>query len=315
MPAVGKSTYGRVLAKELAMQFIDTDDIVESLAGKSCADIVNQDGIEAFAKQESLALRHLLDNNDYLNSVIATGGSAIYRQEMNSFVGEAFIVHLFCRSNTLEKRIGSVEERGVVFPHKMSFAELYSERMPLYAKVADIEFSTDSKNGNESQLSKKLLNQIKAANSQYKQDEFWMQQALNLAKTAAKNHEVPVGALVVVNGEKIGEGYNQPIVSHDPTAHAEIIAIRQACANLNNYRINNATLYVTLEPCAMCAGAIIQSRIQRVVYAASDPRAGAVKSVFNVLQNTKLNHRCDVSSGLHKKSAVSLMQDFFKRRR
>src|SRR5690348_2610914 len=113
-------------------------------------------------------------------------------------------------------------------------------------------------------------------------DHHWMQHALTLAQRAAEQDEVPVGAVLVLNDEMIGEGWNRPIAMHDPSSHAEIVAIRQAAQNVKNYRLVNSTLYVTLEPCVMCAGAIVHARIQRLVFAAGDPRAGAVNSVYDV---------------------------------
>lgn len=146
-------------------------------------------------------------------------------------------------------------------------------------------------------------------------DEQWMRRALELAKKAAEQGEVPVGAVLVSDGEMIGEGHNAPISSSDATAHAEIQAIRMACAATNNYRLPNSTLYVTLEPCAMCAGALVHARVGRVVIAASEPRAGAAGSVMNVLQHEQLNHRCDVEFGLMQEESAVLLKGFFKARR
>jgi len=129
-------------------------------------------------------------------------------------------------------------------------------------------------------------------------NEYWMQKALALAEKARDQGEVPVGAIVVLDDIIIGEGCNQPITNHDPSAHAEIQAIRAACQNVENYRLPNARLFVTLEPCPMCAGAIVQSRIKSVVFAAHEPRAGAAESVFSLLNNQALNHRCEVVSGV-----------------
>jgi len=146
-------------------------------------------------------------------------------------------------------------------------------------------------------------------------DEYWMQKAIELAEQARDNDEVPVGAIVVSDNQVIGEGRNQPIGNHDPSAHAEIQAIRAACQNVQNYRLPNATLYVTLEPCPMCAGAIVQSRIQKVVFAAHEPRAGAAESVFSLLNNEALNHRCEVVSGVLAEQSSNLLKTFFKARR
>ena len=146
-------------------------------------------------------------------------------------------------------------------------------------------------------------------------DERWMRRALDLAERARSEGEVPVGAVLVMDDDCIGEGWNRSISTHDPTAHAEIEALRTAAARLRNYRLPGATLYVTLEPCAMCAGAIILARIQRLVYAAADPRTGAAGSVFNILQSTQLNHRVELVSGILEQEAATLLQTFFRERR
>ncbi len=142
-----------------------------------------------------------------------------------------------------------------------------------------------------------------------------MQHALKLAQHAESEGEVPVGAVVVASGELLGEGWNAPIAEHDPTAHAEIRAIRAAALKLNNYRIPGTTLYVTLEPCPMCAGAIIQARIDRVVFGARDPRAGAVESQFQLLQHPELNHYCEIHAGVLEEACGDLLKQFFRTRR
>jgi tRNA(adenine34) deaminase len=142
-----------------------------------------------------------------------------------------------------------------------------------------------------------------------------MQRALGLARQAQAVGEVPVGAVLVDDGEAIGEGFNTLIKDHDPSAHAEMKAIREAARHRGNYRIPGTTLYVTLEPCSMCAGAIIQARISRVVYAADDPRTGAAGSVFQILDNAKLNHRCEVVSGVLAEESADLLRSFFRARR
>ena len=129
-------------------------------------------------------------------------------------------------------------------------------------------------------------------------DERWMRRALVQAERAANANEVPVGAVVVLNNEIIGTGHNQPLGAHDPTAHAEVVALRDAAQNLQNYRLSGTTLYVTLEPCLMCAGAIIQARVERVVFGAFDEKAGAVGSTANLLQSPIANHQCRVTSGV-----------------
>ena len=147
-------------------------------------------------------------------------------------------------------------------------------------------------------------------------DEIWMRHALELAKCAESIGEIPVGAVIVdENGQLIGEGFNQSIIEHNPTAHAEIIAIQQAGRFLHNYRLVNTTLYVTLEPCIMCAGAIIHSRIKRVVYGASDYKTGAAGSYINILSRTGINHFAQITSGVLASECSSMLSNFFKKRR
>ena len=146
-------------------------------------------------------------------------------------------------------------------------------------------------------------------------DEFWMRRALKLAERAQADGEVPVGAVMVKDDECIGEGWNQPISTRDPSAHAEITALRAAAGRTENYRLPGTTLYVTLEPCAMCAGAIILARVSRLVYATADPRSGAAGSVFNILQSEQLNHQVDLTAGVLELEAAAILQTFFKTRR
>ena len=146
-------------------------------------------------------------------------------------------------------------------------------------------------------------------------DERFMRRALELAGQAGEKGEVPVGAVVVQDGRIMGEGRNRMIEAADPTAHAEMEALRDACGTAGNYRLPGAELFVTLEPCAMCAGAIVLARISRVVFSASDPKSGAAGSVFNVLDNTSLNHRCKVESGLLQEESAELLRSFFRARR
>ncbi|MFT4677506.1 MAG: tRNA(adenine34) deaminase [Patiriisocius sp.] len=143
----------------------------------------------------------------------------------------------------------------------------------------------------------------------------WMQMAVTLAEQAASVGEVPVGAVVVQDGQLIGEGFNQTISSHDPTAHAEIVALRDAAARLNNYRLPGATLYVTIEPCTMCAGALVHARISHLVFGAKEPRAGAIVSSASVLDNPGLNHQVQITGGVCESEAGQLMSDFFKAKR
>lgn len=142
-----------------------------------------------------------------------------------------------------------------------------------------------------------------------------MRQALELAQQAWLIDEVPVGAVVVKQGEIIGRGYNSPITRHDPSAHAEIQALRNAAANLGNYRLTGCDLYVTLEPCAMCAGAIMHARIGRVLYGAADPKTGACGSVVNLFAEKKLNHHTDVIAGVLAQESGDLLSRFFVERR
>ncbi|GJM07433.1 MAG: tRNA-specific adenosine deaminase [marine bacterium B5-7] len=148
-----------------------------------------------------------------------------------------------------------------------------------------------------------------------KTDHDWMQLALEQAKQAEQLGEVPVGAVLVHNNECIAMAHNEPIRLSDPSAHAELLCMRRAAESLKNYRLNDCTLYVTLEPCAMCAGAMIHARIARLVYATPDPRAGAVDSVLQLLQHPSLNHHVDVTSGVLAEEASQLLKQFFKAKR
>lgn len=147
------------------------------------------------------------------------------------------------------------------------------------------------------------------------EDERWMRRALQLADIAREEGEVPVGAIVIRQGVILGEGWNRPILSHDPTSHAEINALRAAAASVANYRLPDTTLYVTLEPCAMCAGAIIHARVARLVYGAADPKSGAAGSVFDIAGTTRLNHRVEVVGGVLESESAALLRDFFRKRR
>ncbi|GMQ90084.1 MAG: tRNA adenosine(34) deaminase TadA [Gammaproteobacteria bacterium] len=146
-------------------------------------------------------------------------------------------------------------------------------------------------------------------------DEAWMRRALELARRAAHAGEVPVGAVVVMNDELIAEGWNQPIGAHDPTAHAEVMALRVAAGRIENYRIPGSTLYVTLEPCAMCAGAIVHARVARVVFGATDPRSGAAGSVLDVLRSPTLNHQATVTGGVLAAECGQRLRSFFECKR
>jgi len=143
----------------------------------------------------------------------------------------------------------------------------------------------------------------------------WMRHALELAQQAEAGDEVPVGAVIVMDNEIIAEGWNRPIGANDPTAHAEINALRAAAARLGNYRLLDADLYVTLEPCVMCAGAIIQARLRRVVFGTNDPKAGAAGSVFDILGTGRLNHQVEVAGGVLAAECAAILQNFFRNKR
>ena len=146
-------------------------------------------------------------------------------------------------------------------------------------------------------------------------DEYWMARALELAAQGASIGEVPVGAVVVRNGKELGAGFNTPITGCDPTAHAEINALRDASAKVENYRLSGATLYVTLEPCTMCVGAIVHSRISRLVYGACEPKAGAVESARRTLDEPHLNWQVETVGGILQSECGQIISDFFSRRR
>lgn len=151
--------------------------------------------------------------------------------------------------------------------------------------------------------------------SQQQQDEFWIEYAQQLAQKAEDMGEVPVGAVVVLDNELIAEGWNQSIQKHDPTAHAEVVALKEAGKALGNYRLINATLYVTLEPCAMCAGAMVHARVKRVVFGAFDTKTGAAGSVFNLVDSPELNHQLLITGGVKERSCGEQVSLFFKKRR
>jgi tRNA(adenine34) deaminase len=146
-------------------------------------------------------------------------------------------------------------------------------------------------------------------------DELWMEEALRAAQRALDGGEVPVGAVVVCDGKIIGRGWNRNITNRDPTAHAEIVALREAAAAVGNHRLSDCDLFATIEPCAMCAGALVHARIKRLVYGADDPKAGAVRSVMQLLDYPQLNHRVEVHSGVLAGRCAELLQTFFKSRR
>jgi tRNA(adenine34) deaminase len=148
-----------------------------------------------------------------------------------------------------------------------------------------------------------------------KPDELWMEEALREAARALALGEVPVGAVVIYEGRVVGRGCNRPISAHDPTAHAEILALREAGQTIDNYRLGDCDLYVTVEPCAMCAGAITHGRIRRLIYGAEDAKAGAVHSMLQILNHPKLNHQVEVTSGVLAARCMDMMQTFFREKR
>ena len=161
-----------------------------------------------------------------------------------------------------------------------------------------------------------LMHGSAAANSNsLDADELWMEEALRAAQRALEIGEVPVGAVVVYKGQIVGRGFNRNIAEHDPTAHAEIIALREAGAAIGNHRLGDCDLFATIEPCAMCAGALVHARIRRLVYGADDPKAGAVHSVIHVLNHPGLNHRVQVRSGVLAGRCADMLQEFFRSRR
>ena len=146
-------------------------------------------------------------------------------------------------------------------------------------------------------------------------DRQFMQQALEQAGLAALAGEVPVGAVIVRNGEVIARAFNKPITNHDPSAHAEMLALRQAALSAENYRLPDTTLYVTLEPCTMCSGAMLHARIDRIVYGAADPKTGAAGSVLDVFSSKQINHQTVIEGGVMAQECGQLLRDFFKERR
>lgn len=146
-------------------------------------------------------------------------------------------------------------------------------------------------------------------------DELWMEQALRAAQRALEAGEVPVGAVVVCNGQVVGRGWNRNLTDSDPTAHAELVALREAGAKVGNHRLEACELFATIEPCPMCAGAMVHARLKRLVYGAEDPKAGAVHSVVQVLNHPRLNHRMEVRRGVLAGRCAELLQSFFRARR
>ena len=154
-----------------------------------------------------------------------------------------------------------------------------------------------------------------ATDEALRSDELWMEEALRCAQRALEMGEVPVGAIVVCDGKIIARGWNRNIAGADPTAHAEIVALREASATVGNYRLSDCEVFVTIEPCPMCAGAMMHARIKRLVYGADDPKAGAVRSVMQVLNHPQLNHKLEVRSAVLAGRSAELLQAFFRSRR
>ena len=146
-------------------------------------------------------------------------------------------------------------------------------------------------------------------------DELWMKEALRAAQRAFDAGEVPVGAVVVRDGQIVGRGFNRNILDHDPTAHAEMVALREAGVAVGNHRLGGCDLFVTIEPCAMCAGAMVHARIRRLVYGATDPKAGAVESVMSVLNHPAMNHQIEIRRGVLAGKCAEVLQEFFRNKR
>ncbi len=176
-------------------------------------------------------------------------------------------------------------------------------------------FDLANKQTQEKEAVQEPLTEIAMEDIATEEDIMWMRHALALADKAESIGEVPVGACVVLNGELIGEGFNTPITDNDPSAHAELRAVKEAAAAVQNYRLIDATLYVTLEPCSMCAGMLVHARVKRVVFGAKDAKTGAAGSVMNLLQHPALNHQLEVVSGVLADECANKLSDFFRKRR
>ena len=164
-------------------------------------------------------------------------------------------------------------------------------------------------------LSSNELSSDELASNGLCSDELWMEEALRSAQRALEAGEVPVGAVVVLDARIVGRGWNRNVTDNDPSAHAEIVALREAGQNLGNHRLGDSTLFATIEPCAMCAGALIHARIRRLVYGADDPKAGAVRSVLAVINHSGLNHQMEVRGGVLAGKSAEILQEFFRKRR
>jgi len=176
-------------------------------------------------------------------------------------------------------------------------------------------FDLANKQTQEKEAVQEPLTEIAMEDIATEEDVMWMRHALTLADKAESIGEVPVGACVVLNGELIGEGFNTPITDNDPSAHAELRAVKEAASKVQNYRLIDATLYVTLEPCSMCAGMLVHARVKRVVFGAKDAKTGAAGSVMNLLQHPALNHQLEIVSGVLAEECANKLSDFFRKRR
>ena len=179
------------------------------------------------------------------------------------------------------------------------------------SNLSTSSFDLANKQTQEKAAEQEPLTEITMEQSATEEDLMWMRHALTLADKAESIGEVPVGACVVLNGELIGEGFNTPITDNDPSAHAELRAVKEAASAVQNYRLIDATLYVTLEPCSMCAGMLVHARVKRVVFGAKDAKTGAAGSVMNLLQHPALNHQLEVVSGVLADECANKLSDFF----
>ena len=183
------------------------------------------------------------------------------------------------------------------------------------SNLSTSSFDLANKQTQEKEAVQEPLTEIAMEDIATEEDIMWMRHALTLADKAESIGEVPVGACVVLNGELIGEGFNTPITDNDPSAHAELRAVKEAASTVQNYRLIDATLYVTLEPCSMCAGMLVHARVKRVVFGAKDAKTGAAGSVMNLLQHPALNHQLEVVSGVLADECANKLSDFFRKRR
>ena len=183
------------------------------------------------------------------------------------------------------------------------------------SNLSTSSFDLANKQTQEKAAEQEPLTEISMEQIATEEDVMWMRHALTLADKAESIGEVPVGACVVLNGELIGEGFNTPITDNDPSAHAELRAVKEAASAVQNYRLIDATLYVTLEPCSMCAGMLVHARVKRVVFGAKDAKTGAAGSVMNLLQHPALNHQLEVVSGVLADECANKLSDFFRKRR